>query len=200
VQALPSLHGPALLTCAHPVAGLHESSVQVLPSLQSGAGPPTHTPFAQASPVVQALPSLHGTVLAECTQPMAGLHASSVQRFPSSQLGGGPPAHEPPLQASPIVHALPSLQGFEFGAWTHPTAGLQESSVQAFRSAQLGGTPGLQTPFTQVSAPLQALPSLQSAGTVQTAVVEYCTVRSGLALAVPNSAESTWTSSTLRGM
>ena len=29
----------------------------------------------------------------------------------SSQLGAGPPAHTPPLHASPVVQALPSLHG-----------------------------------------------------------------------------------------
>jgi hypothetical protein len=65
VQALPSLHGAVLLVCVQPVIGLHASSVQTLPSSQFGAAPPTQTPPAQVSPVVQALPSLHGAVLFE---------------------------------------------------------------------------------------------------------------------------------------
>jgi hypothetical protein len=64
VQALPSLHGALLFTWVHPVAGLQPSSVQPFPSLQFGAGPPTQWPApSQWSPVVQALPSLHGVLL-----------------------------------------------------------------------------------------------------------------------------------------
>jgi glyoxylate utilization-related uncharacterized protein len=63
VQALPSLHDAVLLVWVHPVAGLQASSVQPLLSLQLGAAPPTQAPLAQASLVVQALPSLQDAVL-----------------------------------------------------------------------------------------------------------------------------------------
>ena len=43
--------------------GSHESSVHTLPSSQLGGEPPTHTPFAHASAVVQALPSSHAAAL-----------------------------------------------------------------------------------------------------------------------------------------
>jgi hypothetical protein len=60
VHAFPSLHDAALLACTHPVAGLHESSVHGLKSLQLRGGPPTQTPVAlHVSFVVQAFPSLH---------------------------------------------------------------------------------------------------------------------------------------------
>jgi hypothetical protein len=111
VQAFPSLHGALLLTYTHPVAGLHESSVHALPSLQFGGGPPAHVPPAQVSFVVQALPSLHGLLLLTCTQPDDGLHESSVQTFPSLQSSGAPPTHEPLEHVSPVVQALPSLHG-----------------------------------------------------------------------------------------
>ena len=39
----------------HPAAVVHASAVQTLPSLQTGAGPPTHVPLLHASVVVQAL-------------------------------------------------------------------------------------------------------------------------------------------------
>ena len=59
-----------------------------------------------------------------------------MQSFPSSQLVGPPGWHIPPPQVSPVVQVLPSLHGFEFGVYTHPVAGLQESSVQALLSLQ----------------------------------------------------------------
>src|SRR5438067_1088751 len=62
VQAFPSSHGLLLLVNTHPVPGSHVSVVQMLLSLQVGAGPPTHTPPEQVSPVVHALLSSHGAV------------------------------------------------------------------------------------------------------------------------------------------
>ena len=47
VQALPSSHGPVLFACVQPLAGLQESVVQTLPSLQSGGGPPAQLPPEQ---------------------------------------------------------------------------------------------------------------------------------------------------------
>jgi len=63
VQALPSLHGAVLLVWVQPKAGLQASFVHTLPSSQLGGAPPTHTPPAQVSLVVQALPSLQTVVL-----------------------------------------------------------------------------------------------------------------------------------------
>ena len=54
VHAIPSSQDAVLLVLTQPVAGLQESLVQTLPSLQFGAGPPTHEPPAQVSLVVQA--------------------------------------------------------------------------------------------------------------------------------------------------
>src|SRR5438067_10640580 len=85
--------------------------VHLLPSSQFVAGPPTHVPPLQVSPVVQAFPSLQGLVLLVCVQPVAGLQPSVVQTLPSSQLGAVPPTQVPPLQASLVVQALPLLQG-----------------------------------------------------------------------------------------
>jgi len=55
-----------LLVCAQPLAGAQKSSVQMFPSLQFVAGPPTQAPPAQVSLVVQALPSLQGLELLTC--------------------------------------------------------------------------------------------------------------------------------------
>src|SRR5207244_3747241 len=113
------------------------------------------------------------------TQPVAGLHESSVHPLPSSQFGGGPPAHAPPEQTSFVVQALPSLHAAVLFACTQPEAGWQESLVQTLPSLQLGGVPGLQMLFVQVSVPLQALPSAQSPLVAQVCVVVYWTVSLG---------------------
>src|SRR5712692_9715361 len=161
VQAFPSLHGLVLLVCTQPVCVLQVSVVQTLPSSQLGAGPPTHVPLAQVSLVVQAFPSLHGLVLLICVHPLAGLQASVVQTFPSSQLGAGPPTQVPPLQVSLVVQAFPSLQGLVLLVCTQPVAGLQLSSVQTLPSSQLGAGPPTHAPLLQVSFVVQAFPSLQ---------------------------------------
>jgi hypothetical protein len=161
VHALPSLQGAVLLTCVQPEAGLQASSVHTLPSLQLGGAPPTQMPPAQVSLVVQALPSLHESVLLVCVQPDAGLQASSVHTLPSSQLGGAPPTQIPPAQASLVVHALPSSQGAVLLTCVQPVAGLHESSVQTFPSSQLGAVPPMQVPPEQASPVVQESPSSQ---------------------------------------
>src|SRR2546421_714329 len=89
VQAFPSSQGLLLLVNTHPVAGSHVSVVQMLLSLQVGAGPPTHTPPEQVSPVVHALLSSHGAVLFVWTQcPLVASQVSVVQTLPSSQVAG----------------------------------------------------------------------------------------------------------------
>jgi hypothetical protein len=135
VHALPSLQLAVLLVWTQPLAPLHESSVQPLPSSQFGGGPPWHVPPEQVSPVVHALPSLQLAVLGMCTQPLAGLHESSVQPLPSSQFGAGPPWHVPPEQVSPVVQGLPSLQLAVLGVCTQPVDGLQLSVVHGLLSS-----------------------------------------------------------------
>ena len=136
VHALPSLHALLLFENTQPDAGLHVSVVQRFPSLQTNGAPPTHAPPAQVSLVVHALPSLHGLVLFTFRHPMSGSQLSSVQTLPSPQLGGGPPTHTPPEQASPDVQALPSLHGSLLFVNTQPIAGLHVSVVQRFPSSQ----------------------------------------------------------------
>src|SRR5438876_823450 len=136
--------------------------VHLLPSSQFFAGPPTHVPPLQASPVVQAFPSLQGSVVRGCVQPVAGLQPSVVQTLPSSQFGAAPPTHVPPLQASPVVQGLPSLQGLVLLVCVQPVAGLQPSVVQTLPSSQLGAAPPTHVPPLQVSPVVQAFPSLQA--------------------------------------
>jgi hypothetical protein len=111
------------------VVGLHVSVVHTFPSSQLGAGPPTHVPFAHVSPVVQAFPSLHDAALFVCTHPVAVLHVSVVQTFPSSQLGAGPPTHVPFAHVSPVVQASPSSQAIPSDALGFEQAPLCGSQV-----------------------------------------------------------------------
>ena len=74
-----------------PEEGLQESSVQRLLSLQTTGSPTTDSPFTQASPKVQALPSSYVLVLSFVNmQPDDGLHESSVQTLLSLQTTGEP--------------------------------------------------------------------------------------------------------------
>src|SRR5712691_2764191 len=146
--------------CRHPEAGSQESTVHVLASLQLRADPDLQRPSTHASFAVQASPSLQGAALSRWTHPLAGLHESSVHGFRSSQLSGPPPAHAPSLQASDVVQALASSHDPAFAAWTHPVAGLQESSVQGLLSSHSTGDPA-QIPPVQTSFAVQALPSSQ---------------------------------------
>jgi hypothetical protein len=111
VHAFPSSQGLALLVCVQPVAGLQASIVQILPSSQSGGTPPTHVPAEHTSPVVHALPSLHGAALLLKTQ-TPPWHVSVVHtllslhwllRLHSMQPGIGVPPQTPPAQTSPLV-------------------------------------------------------------------------------------------------
>lgn len=140
VQALLSLHEFVLFAWTQPVAGLQLSFVHPLPSLQFGGAPPTHDPPEHASPVVQALPSLHAFVLFLWTQPVIVLQESVVQEFPSLQFTAVP-LQTPPEQVSLVVQALLSLHAFILFLWTQPVAGTHESLVQALLSLQFRDEP-----------------------------------------------------------
>src|SRR5262249_33760444 len=115
VQTLLSLHPAEMSVWTHPIAGSHESAVHALPSLQFGAGPPTHAPFLHLSAVVQALPSLQASVLNPVTgHTPAPSHpfAFTVQMFPSSQaVPAGSNWHvdeqQSPLSVLPSSHCSP---------------------------------------------------------------------------------------------
>lgn len=136
VQAFPSSQTLVFAAWTQPDDGSQLSVVHTLPSSQLGGGPPWQTPPLQASFVVQAFPSLHEWVLFTCTQPVAGLHVSSVQMFASSQLAGPPAWQLPPPHTSPTVQALPSLQAAVLFVWTQPLRGLHVSSVHGLWSSQ----------------------------------------------------------------
>jgi hypothetical protein len=160
-QPFPSSHGPPLLLNVQPVAGLQASVVQTFPSLQVMGWPALQLPPAQTSFAVHALPSLQGRVLFKKEQPLAGTQVSVVQGLLSLQTTAAPGRHAPARQASPVVQAFPSLQGFLLGVWRHPSLGSQASFVQALLSLQFSGAPALQLPPWHASPEVQELLSLQ---------------------------------------
>ena len=81
------------------------SAVQASRSSQSKVGPDMQALALQASLTVHELPSSQATLFATKPQPLAELQASSVHGLTSSQTSGGPGAHDPAEQMSPLVHA-----------------------------------------------------------------------------------------------
>jgi hypothetical protein len=132
VQASPSSQAAVLFVFTTPVAGSQLSSVQTFPSSAFSAAPPTQTPAAQESAVVQASPSSQEAALLVLTAPVAGSQLSSVQTFPSSTTRGAPPTQTPAAQVSVVVHASASSQAAVLFVLTAPVAGSQLSSVQTF--------------------------------------------------------------------
>ncbi len=124
--------------------------------------PDLHTPPAQASPVVQPLPSSQGAVLPVWVQPALGSQASVVQGLLSVQNTPtlmAEPAHLPRPHVSLLVQALPSSQGRVLAALTQPVLGSHASLVHGLLSSQLAAVP-LQTPALHTSDTEHALPSL----------------------------------------
>jgi hypothetical protein len=152
-SALPNWQFP--LTASQPVATMHVGAGHFFCS-------PMHAPFEHVSPFVQALWSSQDAVLGVWLQlPSTGLHASSVQTFPSVQLFGVP-AHVPFVQTSFVVqrflssHTAPLL-----GGWTHPIVGEQVSAVQGSPSSPHTVIGCTHTPSVQASV-VQRLLSLHS--------------------------------------
>src|SRR5437667_6759911 len=107
------------------------------PGAWAAGAPPLQVRPVQASLVVHALPSLQGAVLLVWTQPVARSQPSSVQPLPSLQFGAGPPTQRPPLQASLVVQALPSLQGGALLVCAQPVDGPQLAAVPRTRRARV---------------------------------------------------------------
>src|SRR5207247_784974 len=80
-------------------------------------------------------------VLGVWTQPDAELQESVVQTLLSSQLGGRPPTHAPPLQASFVVQALPSSHELVLLEYSHSklVVSSHKSSVHGLPSSQDAG-------------------------------------------------------------
>ena len=142
VQALPSLQGWLLELNWQPCLGSQVSVVQGLASSQLVAEPGRHWLWAQLSPAVQALPSLHGAVLAKLKHPLTKSQESSVHGLLSEHCSGLPGWQLPAWQASPAVQALLSLQLAVLGVYLQPAAGSQVSLVQGLLSSQTTAAPG----------------------------------------------------------
>jgi hypothetical protein len=84
--------------------------------------------------VVQALLSVHVVPLGlfVAAQPVVGLHVPAFLHALAVHVTAVPPEHTPDWQASPVVHALLSLQVVPFGLLTaagQPVAGTQAPMV-----------------------------------------------------------------------
>jgi hypothetical protein len=162
VHGLPSSQGAVLLVNTQaPVVRLQASPVHGLASLHTLAEP-AQLPLAQTSLSVHRLPSSHAAVLLANTHaPLVALQLSLVQGLLSLHTLAAPP-HAPLLQASPVVHGLPSSHAAVLLANTQaPVATLQLSLVQGLPSLHSLGEPA-HAPALQASAVVQALPSSQA--------------------------------------
>lgn len=114
------------------------------------------------SPPVQTLPSSHAEVLATDAQPFNLSQVSSVQGLLSLQLVALPALQIPPLQASSLLQASPSVQVLALGKFVQPAAGLaQASSVQGLPSSHFIA-PTIQVPDWHLSPLVHLLPASQA--------------------------------------
>ena len=90
-----------------------------------------------------------------------------MQGLPSSQTANPAGAHAPDLQASPLVHALPSEQATipATGATVQPDLGSQAFAVQGLPSSQTAALPDAHAPDLHASPTVQALSSEHAAAT-----------------------------------
>ena len=177
VHALLSSQPLALLACWQPSFMSQESSVQTLLSLQS-TGVPPQLPSLQPSPLVQAVPSSQAWPWAL----FCGTHCpvaksqDAVWHCPAAwQVKGVPAVHCLPTHKSPTVQAFPSLQGaLSLAVLVHPVAGWQASMVQGFASSHCLMGPEVQSPSTQESPSVHALPSASQAPGALTCEHDFC--------------------------
>jgi hypothetical protein len=94
---------------------------------------------------------------------LAGSQLSTVQPLASSQPTWLTQLQAPALHTSPLVQALPSLQGRLLTALAQPLLGSQLSVVHGLASLHAAASPGAQAPPLHTSPAVQALPSLQLA-------------------------------------
>ncbi len=157
VQGSPSSHGLVLGLNTQPAMGSQLSVVQELLSLQGRGAPATHRPPPHLSFCVHKLPSSQLPSTLRCWQPLTTSQESVVQTFLSSQLVTPVPAHLPPPQRSPLVHAFWSSQAAAVLVNTQPLVGSQESAVQAFLSSHTTWLEPMQLAPVQTSPLVQAL-------------------------------------------
>ncbi len=164
VQPLLSSHVAVLLVNWQPLLASQLSSVHGLPSTHWIAPPALHVPPPQTSPPVQTLPSVQiAVLLAWAHAPVLAVHESLVHTLPSSQLTATPGTHAPPLQTSPLVQPLPSLQIAVLLLCWQPASLSQLSLVHGLPSSQLSAPPATQLPPLQVSPTLHTLLSVHGA-------------------------------------
>ena len=152
VHGLPSLHTfVSLFTCAQPVLASQESLVHALLSSQLTAVP-VQLPPEHVSLVVHTEPSSHASLLFTPMQPCSASHLASTQMLPlAAHTTGLPAMHTPFKHASPLVHALSSLQLAVLSVCEQPAVGVQVSSVQGLLSLQeIGPATAVHAPVLQV--------------------------------------------------
>ena len=154
-----SLHGSAAPRCKQPTTGEHESTVQPLLSSQFSCLPGWQAPALQLSPSVQALPSLQKLPPGMVTQPLALSQVAAVHTPALAHCTAAPAWHNPAWQASPWVHASPSLHGPFCAVNAQPSLGSQASAVHGLPSPHTMPTPAVHLPAWQASPLVQALPS-----------------------------------------
>jgi hypothetical protein len=151
-----------------PVAGVHAPAVWHWSGGGHTTGLPVQMPPWHASPVVQALPSLHAlpSALLGFEQPVAGLHVPATWHWSiAAQVTAAPPVQTPAWHVSPAVQALPSLQAvpLALAAYAHtPVPGLQTPATWHWSGAAHATAAPVHTPAWQVSPVVHALPSLQA--------------------------------------
>ena len=172
----PQPSGPQVLPVQLGAQTLHVNPSPPYPVLQTHCGAPfcsvhtaltsqppvwAHTPLTHASPVVQGSPSSQGPWLATCTQPMAGLHESTVHGRPSSHWIAAKPVHLPLVQVPGVLHLLPSVQAppSATGVCVQAPTVAQVSVVHRSPSSQGLGLSGLHLPSAHCSPVVQTLPS-----------------------------------------
>lgn len=146
VHASPSSHGAVVGLDTQPCTGSQLSAVHGSLSLQTVEVPGAHRPTEQVSPLVQALLSEQGALLAVNVQPSAKSHASSVQGLASLHGRAAPPTHLPAAHVSAVVHASPSEHGAALTLCTQPLSGSQLSAVHGLASSQPTAVPVRQAP------------------------------------------------------
>ncbi len=164
LHALLSVQVAVLAKYTQPLALSQVLSVQTLPSSHTTSVPDWHFSFAQTSPCVHTLLSLHGWLLAWWVQPFLASQASSVHMLLSSQPIAAPGTHWLSWQMSPSVQVLLSVHGALLAVWVQPLPALQASSVHKLASLQSIFLPPMHDLPAQLSALVHASPS--SHGTV----------------------------------
>ena len=127
---------------------------------------PAQWPAVHRSLMVQMLPSLQAfPVLGEWPQPCATSHVSLVHGSLSAQLAAPVVVHKPPVQASPVVQALLSVQlepSVFAGLLQTPVPALQTPTTWHWSSApHTTGLAPTHAPLAHVSTCVHGLPSLQ---------------------------------------